>query len=265
MGRNILYGHPMVDRIRTLLARRGAVLGHVRSMEPTETCQRVKLARAIAKRYRTFDVVRHILGAGNGDWEIEALPEGSEEILQGLVEAGFASETDQGYVISQQQDHTRFLTGGWLEELAYHAILEAGADTALVGQKLLWEVQQYRGSSEIDVIARKGDRMLFVSCKSVKSELGPVETAPGRNQRKQLMEYLHETDNLTDHFGMPGDVAALVVTTDLIDESAGFKARYSALFGKALRLDVELITLEDVRWANLVARFRRVFDGMGAH
>ncbi len=98
------------------------------------------------------------------------------------------------------------------------------------------------------MIARFGERLVFVSCKAL-----PARYDGDRQQvRDRLMHALHETDNLVDHFGEPDDVAILAVTTDLIDESAK-QPRYRQFHGKARALDVRLITLETMDWPKLVS------------
>ncbi|RTZ71701.1 MAG: hypothetical protein DSY99_04905, partial [Candidatus Neomarinimicrobiota bacterium] len=78
------------------------------------------------------------------------------------------------------------------------------------------------------MIGRKDGGLVFVSCKAAKAVLRKEG-----NQRSQLMSYLHEADDLYDHFGRQGDQVILVVSTDLIDEAMNHRARYPALFGKA--------------------------------
>lgn len=255
----------MVDQITQLLARRGAEFTDLKNQDPATRQSRLKLARVIAKRYSAFDKMRTIFGAGKEQSIVFGDNAASRDLRDALLNADCIRWDGARYLFFPDLEKARYLTGGWLEEYVFEAVLAAGADAAVVSQELHWKVQVYHGLSEVDVIARKGDRLLFVSCKSGKAELAPKESKSGQSHRKRLMDYLHEADNLVDHFGMPGDVAVLVATTDLIDEENGNRARHSALFGRALRLDVELITLEDVRWGNLVARFRRIFEGMGAY
>ena len=70
------------------------------------------------------------------------------------------------------------------------------------------------------------------------------------------MEALHEADNLADHFGNTNSFVGLILSTDLYDEYAR-KPKYEALFGKARALDVDLITLEDLKWSRLVSAMAR--------
>ena len=131
------------------------------------------------------------------------------------------------------------------------AAIEAGADEASFGQVLGWEVKGFTGENEIDLIARKGERLCFVSCKAFRSELDMHD----RKHRHRLMDAVHEADNLADHFGREGEKVAMLVTTDLFDEIKD-SPRYVALMGKAAVLDVKIIALEDLGWHKLVQAMR---------
>jgi len=147
----------------------------------------------------------------------------------------------------------RYLTGGWLEELAWLAAISAGADEAIYGQVVGWEVKGYTGENEIDLIMRKGDALSFVSCKALRSELDIND----KKHRNRLMDAVHEADNLADHFGEKGEKVAVLVTTDLYDEIRD-SARYQALMGKAAVLDVRLIALEELVWDKLLDAFQSI-------
>jgi len=149
----------------------------------------------------------------------------------------------------------RFMTGGWLEELAWLAAVEAGADEAYYSQLVGWDVDGYSGENEIDVIFRKGERLGFVSCKALRSSLASSD----RKHRARMMDAVHEADNLADHFGEPGERVGVLVTTDLFDEDSG-SARYEALMGKAAVLDVRVIPLEDIGWNRLVDVMQYLMD-----
>ena len=146
----------------------------------------------------------------------------------------------------------RYISGGWLEELACLAAREAGADEALFGQQIIWHYGGYIGENEIDVIARFGDRLAFYSCKAYKAAYGRSND----RMRKKLMEALHEADNLADHFGTENSFVGLILSTDLYDEYRR-KPKYEALFGKAQALKVDLITLEDLSWERLTDAMAR--------
>ena len=141
----------------------------------------------------------------------------------------------------------RYLGGGWLEELAFLAAQDAGAHEATYGQVIGWQVKGFTGENEIDLIMRRNDRLGFISCKALRSDLDIHD----RKHRNRLMDAVHEADNLADHFGQPGECVAVLVTTDLHDEIKG-APRYNALMGKAAVLDVRIIPLEELAYDRLV-------------
>lgn len=145
----------------------------------------------------------------------------------------------------------RYLSGGWLEEFAWLAALQAGAHEAIHGQVIGWEFNGFTGENEIDLIMRFEDKLSFVSCKALRSELD----ANDRKHRNRLMDAVHTADNLADHFGKQGEKVAVLVTTDLYDEVKN-TPRYHALMGKAAVLDVRIIALEDLAEQKLVKALR---------
>jgi hypothetical protein len=149
----------------------------------------------------------------------------------------------------------RYLSGGWLEELAWLAAKSAGAEEAIYGQVVGWEVKGFTGENEIDLIMRRGNELSFVSCKALRSELDIND----KKHRNRLMDAVHEADNLADHFGERGEKVAVLVTTDLYDEVQD-TARYHALMGKAAVLDVHLIALEELAWDRLVEAFQNILS-----
>jgi len=103
------------------------------------------------------------------------------------------------------------------------------------------------------VIARRGSKLLFCSCKSLNSYLHQHDT----RTREKLINALHEADNLADHFSQGGASVALVVTTDLYNERAR-SPRYEQLYGKALALNVELIGAEKMEWKRIVQAMQKL-------
>ena len=235
-----------------MLASRGATL------TPGEPCpaEWLEVARFLVNHYPDFDAIRHRLvdEAGFG-----APTERIQRVCRRLAESGFLVEQSPNrYARSDDNERTRFLTGGWLEQLTAHALIESGADAAIPSAIIEWEVDGYAGSNEVDVIARKGERIIFVSCKAVRPHYQPSGALPSPLRRK-LMQHLYEAENLVDHFGTEGDRAVLVVTADLYDETQGdTAARYPALLGKARVLNVEILSLEHLSWGRLRARFKQM-------
>lgn len=233
-----------------LLARRGArIVGDVRR-DIGESIERLRLTRAIASDYVAFEKLKDALIRSRWRVRVDGIGEPARSLMHraasvGLihVEAGYASVTDGAA--------RRFMSGGWLEELMQVAAMEAGADEAICSVRLRWHSGVFQGENEIDVVARHGSRLVFISCKALPSRYD----GDRQEIRDRLMDALHETDNLVDHFGVPGDVAVLVVTTDLYDEIR-CQPRYEQLHGKAHALDVRLITLDAFDWRHLVRRLQ---------
>ncbi|WP_077732697.1 DUF1887 family CARF protein [Methylocaldum sp. 14B] len=238
-----------MNRIAHLLEQRGA------SLDPGEPCPPhwANLARMLASRYPVFDGIRPRLGYTE-PFAAESPQE--RQLCETLAQSGFLTRERQSYYRrSDDSRKVRFLTGGWLEHLAALALEEAGAEAALPSTVLYWKVDEYDGKNEVDVIARRGNRLIFVSCKCLRAAFDDSQNGAAR-LRTKLMQYVLEADDLADHFGRPGDAVVLVVTTDLIDEINGDRSRYPALFGKARALDVELISLEHLSWGRLLARMK---------
>jgi hypothetical protein len=244
--------------IEALLAARGAWLkGDTGDQD--EAIGRKPLTRMIADHYGTFEQVRDRIFRATESFmrHVEIIPETLSDEGHALV----AEMLNHRVVVKEEHGHAicevagrRYLSGGWLEELAWLASQDAGAEEAFYGQVIGWSVKGFSGENEIDLIMRKGGNMGFVSCKALRSQLDMHD----RKQRNRLMDAVHEADNLADHFGRPGDGVAVLVTTDLHDEIRGVP-RYNALMGKAAVLDVRMISLEDLGYDTLVAALRKMW------
>jgi len=220
-----------------------------------EAHRRAELSRMIAHDYMCFehlrDMVLHLVAAHALDEHevISQHPDMAPLLLEmerfGLIEA---QNTPRVKIDSRAR---RYLSGGWLEELAWLAAHEAGADEAVFSQVVSWEFEGFRGENEIDLIMRKGGRLALVSCKALKSELDIKD----RKLRSKLMDAVYETDSLVDHFGRQGDRVALIVSTGLHDEIRNVPV-YQALMGKAAVLNVHMIPLEEIVWDRLVQAMR---------
>jgi hypothetical protein len=236
--------------IESLLQVRGAWL----KGEPLPTApvkDRATLTRVIASNYAAFEKTRDWI-VTTTDLYLRGLPEPMRpelvdaiRLAEDICQYGMAFKDASGRFICESEGR-RYLTGGWLEELAWLAAIEAGAEEAYFGQNVGWKVQAYSGENEIDLIMRRGSHLAFVSCKALKSELDIQD----RKHRNRLMDAVHEADNLADHFGRQGDSVGVLVTTDLIDENRG-QVRYNALMGKAAVLHVRIIPLEELDFDKL--------------
>lgn len=237
--------------IEALLETRGAWLKGD-SGDFDDALGRAEVTRFAANNYRLFEEVRDRIFRATDAFmrhvEIipETLPAEGYVLVAMLLKHGLVIKEDHGHAICEVRGR-RYLTGGWLEELAWLAARDAGADEAYYGQVVGWKVKEYNGENEIDLIMRKDNTLGFVSCKALRSQLDISD----RKHRNRLMDAVHEADNLADHFGRPGERVAVLVTTDLHDEIRGVP-RYNALMGKAAILDVRIIPLEELAYDRLV-------------
>ena len=234
--------------IESLLRQRNAKL-KPGGGQPELARERESLTKVIEANYPAFELVRDaVLSRHPKGVDLHAqFDADNHDILKELLSVGMVeSSGDKPRVRGVQAK--KYLGGGWLEELAWLAAMEAGADEALFAQPLSWQVGEYYGENEIDLIIRREERLGFLSCKALQSEFD----ADNRKHRNRLMDAVHEADNLADHFGVPGERVAMLVTTDLIDEMRQMP-RYTALMGKAAVLDVRIIPLEELEWDKLVA------------
>lgn len=233
--------------IASLLARREATLKG-ESGNRVLARERAELTHMIRRDYPAFEPVRDVLLKRHAAKEHSGRFSDNEmQIIDKLSEHGLVTSEADSHTAGHAEAK-RYLGGGWLEEMAWLAAKEAGADEALFAQTLQWSAKGYHGQNEIDLIVRKGGRLGFTSCKAVNSDFD----SDSRKQRNRLMDALHEADNLVDHFGKDGDRVAILVTADLIDEVRD-QPRYIALMGKAAVLDVRVIPLEELGWDKLVS------------
>ncbi len=233
--------------IASLLSRRNAALKG-ESGDTGRAYKRAEVTHMIRRNYPAFEPIRDVvLKRHADDFRSDGFNSHQLQIVEILMEHGLVSEDQDGHRASHGEAK-RYLGGGWLEEMAWLAAIEAGADEAVFAQTLKWNARGYHGQNEIDLIVRKGTRLGFTSCKAVNSNFD----SENRKQRNRLMEALHEADNLVDHFGRDGDRVAILVTADLIDELRN-QPRYIALMGKAAVLDVRVIPLEELVWDKLVS------------
>ena len=240
--------------IADILEERGAFLKG-RPGDENVARAREPLLKAIEHNYTLFEPLRDRLLTRVGLPEREA----TAQDLAGLIDHMLSHDLlvrEDGIIVARDAAARRFLSGGWLEELAWLAAMEAGADEAIFSQVLGWKVGDFYGENEIDVIVRKGDSLGFVSCKALQSEFN----SDNRKHRNRLMDALHEADNLCDHFGREGERVGILVTTDLIDEARN-QPRYMALMGKAAVLDVRIIPLEELEWDPLVSAIGEIVHG----
>jgi hypothetical protein len=248
-----------VMTIEALLSARGAWLkGDTGDQD--EAVARKPMTRMIADNYRVFEEVRDRIFRATESFmrHVEIIPETislqGHDLVAELLKHRLVIKEEHGHAICEVAGR-RYLSGGWLEELAWLAAMDADADEAFYGQCIGWSVKGFTGENEIDLIMRKAGTLGFISCKALRADLDIHD----KKHRNRLMDAVHEADNLADHFGRPGERVAVLVTTDLYDEIRG-APRYNALMGKAAVLDVRIISLEELGYNQLVAALAAMWD-----
>jgi len=146
-----------------------------------------------------------------------------------------------------------YIKGGWLEEYVYCAHVQAGVDEASYGQAVEWRVGDVIGNNEIDVIARRGDKLSFTSCKTQDPYLLAGST-------KQITGFLTEVDYWDTHFADNSGKLLLVVTADFIDEMKQNRHRYPLIYARASVLNIDVIGLEDLAWERIVCRVEKHWE-----
>ncbi|WP_138380568.1 Card1-like endonuclease domain-containing protein [Luteithermobacter gelatinilyticus] len=247
-----------MQKIIKLLAQKSARLSKRETGDIELAVRRQNLTKYLSRNFVPFNHVKDYLFHG-GQRKLSGRDEQVQHVIERLMDMDMIVASPRGsarYRLVDDAGVRRYLGGGWLEELAWLATLEAGADDALFSQVIEWETTGYEGRNEVDVLARVRNHLLFISCKALKPDFHAYSNVKAKLEK--LTYFLHEADNLADHFGSSDDKVVLIITTDLIDEAAGDKARFPQIFGKAEALGVTILGLEDLRYEILVDRLREI-------
>lgn len=177
-----------MERIDEILKSRGAWLMREKPslFGDEETARRRSNAtRYISSHYEEFQPILRSMVRPPQQFRPKDNQQG--KIVDLLVAAKILIRSGDTYIPRNGAAKT-YLTGGWLEELTYLAVMEAGADAAVFAQHVGWEVGDYSGRNEIDTIARVGDKLSFISCKSMRPDYVPGKM--GKSTRQALMNHL---------------------------------------------------------------------------
>jgi hypothetical protein len=146
-----------VHSIEALLAARGAWLkGDTGDQE--EAVARKSLTTLIADNYRVFEEVRDRIFRATESFmryvEIipETLPEMGHALVEEMLRHSVVVKEVHGHEICEVAGR-RYLSGGWLEELAFLAAIDAGADEAFYGQVIGWKVKGFTGETIWPIIS----------------------------------------------------------------------------------------------------------------
>jgi hypothetical protein len=236
--------------IAQLLVRRGVRLAGAGG-DPVLARARAGLSRHLWEEYRAFNPLRLALVR---EQPFHPMDPAQRRVRDALVAAGLLVAVGGGRIEPMSDDAERYLRGGWLEELAFCAVVAAGAEEAFFAQPVDWTVDGHLGRNEIDVIARRGDVLSFTSCKAVSPTLSAATP-----DRARLDGYVLESAYWDLHFADGHGRAMLLVATDLVDEQRD-AARFPSVAGRARVLDVDLVGLDHGRWADLVAAYVAHWD-----
>jgi hypothetical protein len=221
------------------------------SGDPVAAQEHLALSKLIANNYLAYDALRiHLHAPGQ-----HPAPKKSAE-LEIITEQLFAL----GWIVEAKGKHgfrlapkcggsvKQYLFGHWLEEYSYCAFLEAGADEAYYSQKVEWTVDGVTGKNEMDVVARKGETVVFASCKSIR----PL---PKAGIESEMLAYFRELHDWDEHFSAGKATAVIISTLDLEleREAACPLVRYPILTAKGKVLEVMSLGLEHLSWHSLVA------------
>jgi hypothetical protein len=133
--------------INSLLKERGAWLKSIHG-DVQQAKDHADLSRMIAGDYQNFEKVRDRIFKSTEDFmrhvqiEPSTLNEQGHALVNELEKHGMVIRQEQYSAICEVKGR-RYLSGGWLEELAWLAAMEAGADEAIFGQVLGWQVKGY--------------------------------------------------------------------------------------------------------------------------
>ena len=177
----------------------------------------------------------------------------SKRLVQFLLDTGLIEQIHSEKFRYSDLDAAKFLgTRGnyWLENLAFFAMMESGADETLLRQRVTWVVDGVSGTNEIDVIGRRGNVLSFVSCKAFAPKIRNT-----RLGKKNLWNAVMEAAYWDSHFADGDGRAVFLVSTDLVDEIAG-QARFPTVTARAKVLDVDVMGLDIRAWHNLVDAFK---------
>ncbi len=238
----------MNNNIDNLLSRRQTKRAGI-SGNAVQANDRIELSKFLAEHFVAFDPLRnHLFHPEHAHTLGEAETQSAKRVLKRLHDLNWIVPGKyRTWRPTNLGDSRAYLSGGWLEELAFCAHEAAGVDEASFGQEVEWRVNDVTGKNEIDVIARRGELLSFTSCKTIQPQ-----KSQGKNTT--LRGFLTETDYWNIHFANDEGRALLVVTADFYDEMRRNQHRYPELLARASILEVSLIGLEELHWDRLVER-----------
>ncbi|PLX36354.1 MAG: hypothetical protein C0606_16845 [Hyphomicrobiales bacterium] len=147
-----------------------------------------------------------------------------------------------------------YLLGGWLEEFAALALIEAGCRDVRYAQPVSWlaSTDSSRHWNEIDALGMYGDKPVLVSCKAVAED-----TIDSRNGDDRLFDALLELSYWNAHFADRAAVPVFFTTADFYDEERQ-RFRSPKLVERAKVLDLAIVPVDFGSFGAVVAHLKRV-------
>ena len=215
-----------------------------------EALQNLEISKLIAKNYEGFNVLRKHLVHPNVQPKIVNPTRNVLSSIELLSDLGWIRQNQRDswqFIKETSSSEFMYIKGNWLEEYVYCAHIHAGVDEASYGQEVEWQVGDVIGNNEIDVIARRGEKLSFTSCKTQ----NPFSS---NGSTTKISSFLTEVDYWDTHFAGNTGKLLLVVTADFIDEMEQNRHRYPLVCARASVLNVDMIGLEDLDWDRLVKK-----------
>ncbi|MFA6203151.1 MAG: DUF1887 family CARF protein [Gallionella sp.] len=222
----------------------------------SDAINRLEISKLLANNYEGFNVLRKHLIHPKDQPKISNPSKNVKSSIELLSDLGWITHVQNGrweFSKGTASSEYAFIKGNWLEEYVYCAHIHAGVDEVSYGQEVEWKVGDVIGKNEIDVIARRGDKLSFTSCKT-------QHPFPANGSTNQITGFLTEVDYWDTHFANNNGKLLLVVTADFIDEMENNRHRYPLVVARASVLNVDMIGLEDLRWDRLVEKIGMHWD-----
>lgn len=148
-------------------------------------------------------------------WQrFERPPRGAWRLaIQDVEQAGVARFDGLTGLAFLDAEGARYLSGGWLEEYAWHAVQALAPDDVRMGVTGVW-AGTARGRNELDVVVVHRNRLLLIECKTLRL---------GREDQKDS-DLLYKLDSVGDDVrGLFGEVVLLSARTPspLVVDRAG--------------------------------------------